>query len=159
MWNTQTLSNTWVFSNKREEQFPEFPYRSQLTKISTSEAWNFQQFGLEKFEDLLDVIRDTVSMDQEFLKADIFRWIFTGSWLLDEFLSVFLSLGTDVGIESVLFVRPKSLRIPHWKISSRWLRSCFLWFWHNGWHTRYACAGDSKLNWGSRSIGENVKDE
>ena len=33
-------------------------------------AWNFQQFGLEKFEDLLDVIRDTVSMDQEFLKAE-----------------------------------------------------------------------------------------
>ena len=35
-----------------------------------SEAWNFSQFGLEKFEDLLDVIRDTVSMgEQDFMKA------------------------------------------------------------------------------------------
>eukprot|EP00435_Cladocopium_sp_Y103_P049544 s854_g15.t1 len=34
-------------------------------------AWNFSQFGLEKFEDLLDVIRDTVSMgDQDFMKAE-----------------------------------------------------------------------------------------
>lgn len=33
------------------------------------EAWNFSQFGLEKFEDLMDVIRDSVSIDQQFLKA------------------------------------------------------------------------------------------
>lgn len=35
-------------------------------------AWNFSQFGLEKFEDLLDVIRDSVSMDTSdgFLKAE-----------------------------------------------------------------------------------------
>ncbi|CAK9085427.1 Heterogeneous nuclear ribonucleoprotein U (hnRNP U) (Scaffold-attachment factor A) (SAF-A) [Durusdinium trenchii] len=33
-------------------------------------AWNFSQFGLEKFEDLMDVIRDSVSIDQQFLKAE-----------------------------------------------------------------------------------------
>lgn len=48
-------------------------------------------------------------------------------------LDEFLLLGTDLLELNRFFVRRKSLRIRHWKILSRWPRSCFLWFWwHNG---------------------------
>jgi hypothetical protein len=57
--------------------------------LSISQAWNFSQFGLEKFEDLLDVIRDTVSMgEQDFMKAAMEQcwmrvrrtWVLKNTW-------------------------------------------------------------------------------
>ncbi|CAJ1363719.1 unnamed protein product [Effrenium voratum] len=33
-------------------------------------SWNFSLFGLEKFEDFLDIIRDTLSVENGFLKAE-----------------------------------------------------------------------------------------
>ena len=49
---------------KTEEKHLGYYYNKYFKK-----PWNFSQFGLGKIEDLMEVLRDTVSIENEFLKA------------------------------------------------------------------------------------------
>lgn len=125
MWNTQTLVFSGSFLQQNLRNFPTFHPTYQPSKdlrgmeLSTVRPWEVGRF----------IGRDPRHRE---------HWprIFKGRKFVDFHLLTldeFLLLGTDLLELNRFFVRRKSLRIRHWKILSRWPRSCFLWFWwHNG---------------------------